>query len=157
MNRAVIMISIIILAFCLTIQAAIALEKIPPDEKAVKLINQLMTALSITDDEARLKAVIPLVHKSMLTSDGQDLDNNVKPFSYKKACQNVKFYKNPVKIKYVLKGNVLTVGWKETAERGRIDRYFVEKKDGVAGMPAPISIFWPESGGEPRVIDFGSL
>lgn len=134
-----------------------AVEKIAPDERGIKLLNEFLTALAIPDEETRLKAVVPLVHKSLLTSDGRDLDNDTKPFSYKKACQNVQFYCNPVKIKYVLKGNTMTVGFQETAEKGRVDRYFVEKKDGVPGMPAPIHIFWPSSGGEPKIINMGSL
>jgi hypothetical protein len=158
MNRKTLVITlIIILALCFAFRAALAVEKIPPDERAVRLINQFMTAISNPDEQARLAAVVPLVHKSMLTRDGKDLDDNVKPFSYKKACQNVGCYKIPVGIKYVLKGNNIGVGFQETAERGRIDRYFVVKKDGVAGMPAPIHIFWPDSGGEPTIIDFGSL
>jgi CBS-domain-containing membrane protein len=155
-----VLITVFCLIICVGLMSALrvsALEKTAADERGIKLLNELLNALSITDDEARLKAVVPLVHKSLLTPDGKDLDNDVKPFSYKKACQNVGFYKNPVKVKYVLKGNTMTVGFQETAENGRADRYFIEKKDGVPGMPAPIHIFWPTSGGEPKIINMGSF
>ncbi len=136
---------------------ASAIEKIRPDPKGTELVNNLVKALSIEDPDERLKAVIPLVHKSMLTSDGQDLDRNVKDFSYKKAYNNVKFYQYPVSIYEVHKGNVLTIGFRETAERGRIDKYFINKKPGVNGRPAPIHVFWPEDGGAPSIVNMGSL
>ena len=134
-----------------------AIEKIKPDSKGTELVNNLVKALSIEDPDERLQAVIPLVHKSLLTSNGQDLDRNVKDFSYKKAYNNVKFYQYPVSIYEVHKGNVLTIGFRETAERGRIDKYFINKKPGVNGRPAPIHVFWPEDGGAPSIVNMGSL
>lgn len=134
-----------------------AIEKISPDPKGTELVNNLLKALSIEDPEERLKAVIPLVHKSLLTSDGQDLSRDTKDFSYKKAYNNVKFYQIPVSIYQVHKGNVMTIGFQETAERGRIDKYFVNKKPGVNGRPAPIHVFWPDGGGAPSVVNMGSL
>jgi len=134
-----------------------AIEKISPDAKAVEVINKLLAAFSLTDSELRLKAVIPLLHKSMYTNDGKDLSKNVKDFSYKKAVENVKFYSIPAVITEVHKGNVTAIGFKETAERGRTDKYFVGKKDAKNGRPAPIHIFFPENGGEPKVVNIGSL
>jgi hypothetical protein len=49
------------------------------------------------------------------------------------------------------------MGFKETAERGRIDKYFIAKRRGIAGVPAPLHIFWPETGGKPKLINIGSL
>jgi hypothetical protein len=148
---------IVLLILAASAMPSQAAEKIPPDERAVKLLNDFMAALAIPDSEAREQAVVPLVHKSLLTADGKRLDDNTRPFSYKKACQNAKFYQHPVKIKYVLKGGVYTIGFGDTAERGRTDRYFLEKKEGVAGMPAPILVFWPDSGGDPKITNMGSL
>jgi len=148
----------LLLAFCLLALAAgvcPAIEKIPPDPKGVQLCNDVLAALSIADETQRIKALVPLLHKSLL--NGDDLDDNVRQWSYKKAVQNVKFYAQPADIKEVHKGNVLTIGYGATAERGRRDKYFVKKKPGQAGMPAPLAIFWPEGGGEPKVIDIGSL
>lgn len=63
---------------------------------------------------------------------------------------------------YVIKGRNVTVGYKNTAEYGRIDKYFIKKKDGISGYPAPVSIFIPIVDETPvidkaKVIDFGSL
>ncbi len=140
-----------------TFYSAPCIEKIAPDEKAIALLDRFLAALSIEDPEKRLEAVIPLVHKSLLTQDGKDLDNDTKPYSYKKACQNAGCYKQPVEIYEVHKGNTYTVGYGPTAEKGRTDKYFINKKEGVAGRPAPIHIFWPSDGGEPKIINMGSL
>ena len=134
-----------------------AVEKISPDPRGVELVNKLVAALLIQDPDARVKAVIPLVHKSLLNNDGTDLSINVKPWSYKKAYQNVKFYCYPVKIHEVHKGRVYTIGFKETAEKGRTDKYFVKKKPGVNGMPAPVHVFFPSDGGDPKVVNMGSF
>lgn len=138
-------------------QALWAIEKIDPDPKASALCESFLKACQIEDPQARLAAIIPLVHKSMLTRDGKDLDRNTKDFSYKKACGAAKLYALPVQISEVHKGNVTTIGFKETAETGRTDKYFVAKKDGVQGRPAPLHVFWPQNGGEPKLVNFGSL
>jgi hypothetical protein len=132
-----------------------AIEKSAPDPKGQKLVADLLAALANPDDGARLAAVVPLLHKSLLTDDGKDLRSTVKDFSYKKASQNVGLYS--ADIDYVVKGNTMTVGFKASAEKGRDDKYFVKKKPGVAGMPAPIHVFWPDGGGEPKILDLGSL
>lgn len=134
-----------------------AIEKIEADPKGVQLCESFLKACQIADPQARLEAILPLLHKSMLTRDGKDLDRNVKEFSYKKACSAARLYALPVEIYEVHKGNVTTVGFKETAERGRSDKYFVSKKPGVEGRPTPLHVFWPEDGGEPKLINIGSL
>ncbi len=134
-----------------------AIEKIKPHKKGVALVNKLLKALSNKSADARLKAILPLMHKSTKRSGGDDLKRTVKNYSYKKATQNVKFYAMPAKITEVHKGRTVTVGYRDTAERGRRDKYFVGKKKGVAGRPAPIHVFWPQKGGAPRILDIGSL
>lgn len=134
-----------------------AIEKISPDPRGTELVNKLLNALSIEDPAERLKAVIPLVHKSLLTSDGSDLSRDIKDFSYKKAYNNVKFYQIPASIREVHKGRVMTIGFRETAEKGRTDKYFINKKPGTTGLPAPIHVFFPEDGGAPSIVNMGSL
>jgi len=133
-----------------------AVEKIEPDPAAEALLNQLLQALQIEDPDKRLAAVIPLVHKSLLTSNGKDLARSTKDFSYKKACAGAKLYKQPVEITEVHKGKVMAIGFQETAETGRTDKYFLAKKAGVGGLPAPIHVFW-DSQGKPKIVNMGSL
>jgi hypothetical protein len=149
--------SILVFVLSFGISSLAAIEKIAPDPVAAKLVGDFLSALSIADEAARLQAVLPLIHDSLKSPDKQDLSKDAKRFSYKKAVDGVKFYKIPVELGEVHKGSVSTVGFKETAEKGRRDKYFVKKKDGVAGLPAPIHVFTPEAGGAPKILDFGSL
>ena len=138
-------------------QTVQAVEKISADPAATELCTSLLSALAKEDPKERLAAVMPLVHRSLLNNRGNDLDHNVKEFSYRKASGAAKLYQNPAQIVEVHKGNVTTIGFKETAERGRTDKYFVGKKEGVAGRPAPLHVFWPEKGGAPKIVNMGSL
>ena len=122
-----------------------------------KLVNELMNALLIKDEQARVEAVIPLVHKSLLNASGTDLDPSVKAYSFRRASNAVRLYKIPVKITRVARGGDTTVGFGNTAEAGRRDRFFVAKREGVAGLPAPIHVFFPADGGEPKILNMGSL
>ena len=122
-----------------------------------KLVNELMNALLIKDEQARVEAVIPLVHKSLLNASRTDLDPSVKAYSFRRASNAVRLYKIPVKITRVARGGDTTVGFGNTAEAGRRDRFFVAKREGVAGLPAPIHVFFPADGGEPKILNMGSL
>lgn len=137
--------------------AQAAPKKVDPDERGVKVVNELLAALSLPDDKARIPAVIPTLHKSLLTADGKDLARNIKDFSYKKAYSNVQFYSQPAVISEVHELSEQTIGFRETAERGIVYKYFVSKKEGVAGRPAPIHVFFPSDGGAPKCINIGSL
>ena len=146
-------------ALCLTLGTlgqAFAIEKIEADQRAVKLINRFMQTLQMKDHTARDTTVVKLLHKSMLNKNGE-MTPSLKNYSFKKACDGVKFYQVPVKITEVHKGRVLTIGFRETAERGRVDKYFVAKRKGIAGLPAPLHVFWPEGGGQPTLVNIGSL
>ena len=142
------------LALCGRVQAV---EKIEPDPKGVKLCTDFMAALAIEDEAKRLEAVIPLLHKTLLTEDGKDLTPDVKRFSYRKACTDAKLYKQPAQVTEVHKGTEHTAGFGKQAEKGRADKYFVAKKDDVPGRPAPLHVFWPSDGGAPKLISIGSL
>jgi hypothetical protein len=136
---------------------AAAVEKIPPDPKVEQLVKDVLAALQTPDEAARIKAVLPLVHKSLLNKEGTDLSSNVKQFSFKKASVGANNYLP--EITEVQKGGVVTVGFKETAESCRKDKYFIKAKDpdGKGFRPAPIVVCLPQNGGEPRILDFGSL
>jgi hypothetical protein len=134
-----------------------AIEKIKPDARGTALVNSLLEALLLDDRDVRIARLLPLVHMSLLSKDRRDLTWDIKEFSFKKASANAKFYKFPVEIFEVHKGNEVTIGFKETAERGRFTKYFVQKKSQQMGRPAPITLFWPLDGGAPKVVDFGSL
>jgi hypothetical protein len=140
-----------------------AAEQSPPnapadaDSAALDLLNQFMNALLIKDENARLAAVLPCFHKSLLNNEGTDLAPTVKDYSYRRAVSEVALYQVPIRVTRVAKGNNTTVGYGQSAESGRIDRYFVAKREGVTGLPAPIHIFFPKDGSKPKVVNVGSL
>ncbi len=97
-----------------------------------------------------------LVHASKLDPNNpQQLNADALRFSFKKAFANAKFYEP--KVIRVTATTTTGVGHGATAQLGRLHKYFVAKKPGVNGMPAPIQVFFPEQGGPPVLYDWGSL
>lgn len=127
------------------------------DKSGEELLNQFMTALLIADEGASAKEVMKVTHKSKWAKDGSDLSPDLRRFSFHKAHDNAKFYASPVKITRVRETSMSGVGFKETAEAGSVVDYFVKKKEGVNGMPAPVKVFFPKGGGAPKILDMGSL
>ncbi len=131
----------------------------PPQPIAVELINQFFASLQIPDPKQREAALVPLVHRSLLYNGkaGPELGRNVKEFALKRALREFHLYAHPVQVKEVHCGSRIAIGTRETGERGRVDKYFIAKRPGVEGLPAPIDVFFPESGGAPKLSGFGSL
>lgn len=129
------------------------------DPRAEELLNKFMSALTQNsgDMDAAAKAVKPYLHKSKLSKDGSDISPDLRRFSFKKAWEGAKFYAAPVQITRVLPTTVSAIGFKETAEAGTVIKYFIAKKQGVNGMPAPVHVFFPAGGGEPKLSDIGSI
>lgn len=136
--------------------AAQAIEKVAPDPKAVELVGQLITALRTPDETARAAAVKPLVHRTLLDPAGADLSADVKRFQFKKASVGAHNYKLPIEIYEVHKGNPVTIGFRETAQKGRRDKYFIQPTDSKF-RPAPIIVFVPEDGSGLYIENMGSL
>lgn len=128
------------------------------DARAAALLDATFAALVSSRDEASAaRAAIPYLHKSLLDSTGADLSADTRTFSFKKAFAAASGYASPVKITRVRPGKVTAIGFGPTGEKGRTVDYFVAKRDGVAGMPAPITVFFPDSGAPPKVSYLGSL
>jgi len=145
------------LLLCAAGTAQAQIKKVKPNPQAVELVNKFMAAITIEDEDQRLEAVLPLVHKSIKDPDGSDLDGATKPFQYKKAWQNARHYAMPVEISEVHDVGKRNVGYEETADSGRIEKYFAKKKKGVGGVPAPLLVFWPDDGGAPTILYMGNL
>lgn len=131
----------------------------PTDARAEKLLNDFLAALTQNPDnmDAAVKAALPFLHKSLLAPGGGDVTSDLRNFSFKKAWSNAKFYAQPVKITRIRRTGTSAIGFGVTAEKGRVTDYFVGKREGVNGMPAPVKIFFPEGGGEPKISYVGSL
>lgn len=147
---------LVLLAFIVPLVFGFTLQE-KTDARAEKLLNNFMKALSIENFDESAKAVMKYTHKSLHNADGTNLTSDLLRFSFKKAHDNAKFYAQPVKITRVRKTGVTAIGFKETAQKGTVYDYFISKKDGVDGMPAPVKIFFPEDGSDPLVNYMGSL
>lgn len=121
------------------------------------LLNQFMQALLIADENQSAKAILPLVHKSLLSSNHTELAPNERQFSFRKAHSNAQFYQVPVSITRTNETGQTQIGFADTAEAGKVIDYFIAKKAGVSGMPAAIKVFIPANGGAPKVSYMGNL
>ena len=130
------------------------------DQRAVALLNDFLAALqrNSSDIDAAARAASPYLHKSLLRpGNPSDVNDDLKNFSFKKAWQNARFYANPVNITRVRRNQVTAIGYGDTGEAGYVVDYFVGKLNPQAAMPAPVSVFFPNGGGAPRISYVGSL
>ncbi|MBS1150250.1 MAG: hypothetical protein H6Q89_1948 [Myxococcaceae bacterium] len=153
---------VVVLALCfvaLTWSTRAEAQDAPPDERGLEKIKQFMeiTLANADINEAGKKLVAAkVVHVSKFDkNDPSKLNPDSLRFAYKKAHGNVKLYDVKV-VRTVLTGTS-AVGFGATGQKGKLFKYFIAKKEGVNGMPAPIQVFYPEDGSEPVVYDFGSF
>jgi hypothetical protein len=118
------------------------------DPQAQQLLTEFLQALQT--GEAR--AVVPFLHRSLLTNDGGDIESSVR-LQFKKASQNAKLYATPADVTRVRSKGTITIGEGGNPEKGRVEDYFLAKKQGA---PAPVTIFFPENGA-PKIYYMGSL
>jgi hypothetical protein len=116
--------------------------------------------LATPDLEEAGKLIIAenLVHGSKKDkNDPRKMNNDSMRFAFKRAHGNVKMYDPGPRIIRTSLTGTSAVGFGANAAKGKLYKYFIAKKDGISGMPAPIQVFYPEGGGEPIVYDFGSF
>ena len=135
----------------------VALTGAKRDAAAKALLNKFFKALSISDFEASIKACKPMMHKSLYNAQGNDISPDLRRFGFKKAHDGAKFYTQPVNITRVRETSMSGVGFGDTAEAGQVVDYFVGKKDGVGGMPAPVKVFFPSNGNPAKIFYIGSI
>lgn len=129
------------------------------DKAGIDVINTFMKSIvdNQADETAAAKAAMPVIHRSEYDASGTCLMKDRLDFSFKKAWQNAKFYKVPVVVTRVQKQNLTAIGFGATAEKGTAYKVWIAKNDGVAGLPAPLNVFFPANGGAPKVYYYGSL
>lgn len=123
------------------------------------LLNKFMGVMIASDFTTAAREVMPYVHRSNYAANGVSLDRDLLDFSFKKAHENAKFYAHPVQVtrSQPLKDTEIGHPSRGTHQRGSSVNYFLAKKEGVEGMPAPLSVFFPDDGGAPTVAYMGSL
>ena len=147
----------LMLIFCLVAGANLFGQAADVNPKAETLLTNFMKALMIQDANTSATECLKYVHKSLMNKAGSDLTQDLRNFSFKKAHDNAKFYSIPVKITRVKKTAVTAIGFKETGEKGEVHDYFISKIDDKNGLPAPVKIFFPSNGGDPKISYMGSL
>lgn len=128
-----------------------------PEPAAVTLVSNFLQALQIGDEAQRVQAVLPYLHKSLLTASGTDLSPDVKRYQFKKASQAAASYAVPANVTRVHSRGSLVVDEGHNPEKGRVDDYYIAKKDGQSSTAAPVQIFFPEDGSAPKIFYMGSL
>ncbi len=147
---------VLIAVSVLSNRVVIAQPQDTPDPRAAQLITQLSIALSAADDKISTAQLLPILHKSLLNTSGDDLAREVKALSFKKARIAISKYAIPVQIARIEKTPAVSVGMGATLEQGTVYEYFLQPKD-KATISAPVKIFFPADGSEPKVSHFGSL
>ena len=131
------------------------------DKRGIEVINSFMFAIiepdSQGDESIAAIAVLPYVHSSEYDANGTSLKQDRLNYSFKKAWQNARFYKVPVSVTRIQKQNITAIGFGKTAQAGTAFKVWISKKDGVAGLPAPLNVFFPSDGSAPKIYYYGSL
>lgn len=133
----------------------ISVSKLPDDVKEVlnEYIKILQNATDLDDAASKVKKIFA---GHLLNSEGE-VDKDVYYFSLKKDFNNAKFYQYPVEITRISRTMNDYDGFQETLFEGTRYKIWIAKKDGVAGLPAPVPIIKP-SEGSPKVVSvIGSL
>ncbi len=136
----------------------IPVEEVP--SAVIKVLNQYLKILSESPTlEDCAKNIYPLLGGGLLSSDGKKVSSDTIQFSLKKDYNNVKFYSVPAEITRIQLNKNSYDGFEKTYIEGDIFKIWVKKKEGVAGMPAPIPVIVPKNDPEhPKVIStIGSL
>ncbi len=137
----------------------IPVESLPSEVKTV-LVDYLQLLRGAADVEAAGKAFVAIAGGGIVNEDGASLRKDVTRFSLKKDFDGVKFYADPVVITRVNATSSNGLGFGPSAIKGKVYKIWIAKKEGAAGMPAPISIMVPEGHATiktPKVVVIGSL
>ncbi len=129
-------------------------------ESVHNVLNQYFEILRSEKLEVCANKFVSIAGGGLLGSSPDKLRSDVPQFSLKKDFNNAKFYAYPLRITRVNKRYTNGDGYGETLLKGFEYKIWIDKKKGVNGMPAPISIIVPEGNDSfksPRVIGIGSL
>ena len=132
-------------------------KDIPVEEVPLSVINVLNQYMKILSESPTLeecgKKVYPFLGGGLLSFDGKKVSSDAMQFSLKKDYNNVKFYSVPAEITRVQLIQNGYDGYDKNYIEGDIYKIWVNKKEGVAGMPAPIPVIVPKNDPEhPKVI-----
>ncbi|KAF1079549.1 MAG: hypothetical protein GQF41_4107 [Candidatus Rifleibacterium amylolyticum] len=138
-------------------------DDIPVNQLPTGVLNVLYEYTEVLKSETLEKcaeAFVAIAGGGLVNENSDALRVDVPQFSLKKDYNNFKFYALPLKITRVNKRYSNGDGYGDSAIAGWVYKIWIDKKKGVNGMPAPISIMVPENHPTiktPKVIGIGSL
>ncbi len=121
------------------------------------VLNGFFAALKLADEGASARAVVPFLHKSLLDASGQALSADTLRFGFKKARRGADSYAMPLQVAQTKSAGRSGVGFRTEAEQGLMVDYYLERGKKQPGLAAPVKLFFPEGGGEPKVLFMGNL
>ncbi len=125
-------------------------------ENAVYMINEFLSILQNNNFNDAAEKSVPLMHRSLLTSNQKDLDGDTKRFSFKKAYTNAKNYNFPIAVTRVDKLKTTEIGHGNQYDAGVEYKVWIAKKESK-GYPAPIVLFFKNGSENPKISYVGSL
>lgn len=137
----------------------IPVETLPAEVKAV--LDQyaaLLRSAKTVEDAGQV--LVGIAGGGVVNEDGKSLRADVTRFSLKKDFDGIKFYADPLVITRVSASSSNGQGFGASAIKGKVYKIWIAKKEGGAGMPAPISIMVPDGHATiktPKVVTIGSL
>jgi len=127
------------------------------EKEAIFVLNRFIEILQNNNFKESSHIVIPLIHKSLLTQNLQEMDQDTLMFSFKKAYTNAKNYAYPVKITRIDRLKTTEIGYGNSHEVGVEFKFWIAKKNSN-GYSAPLVLFFKQHGSnEPKLSYVGSI
>jgi len=136
-------------------QTDIPKEQVPKD--VIQVLNKYLKILSTSKTLEACAAEVAKISGGHMLSKSGTISGDVMSFSLKKDFENVQFYKVPAVITRVVLVEDDYDGYGPTLFKGARYKIWIAKKDGVAGLPAPIPVIKPKKGSPKIVTTIGSL
>lgn len=130
----------------------------PADDAGVEVINAFLEALRHPDADASAQVVLTLVHSSLTAQDGEALNPQAEA-DFRKARARARSYDWPVRVTRVQRLQTTAIGHlgEPGHERGYELIYYIAGQPGEDTPPAPITVFFPDSGEAPKISEMGNL
>ncbi len=125
-------------------------------ENAIYMLNEFLSILQNNNFNNAAKKSVPLMHRSLLTSNQKDLDGDTKRFSFKKAFTNAKNYNFPVAVTRIDKLKTTEIGHGKNYDAGVEYKIWIAKKESK-GYSAPIVLFFKNGSDNPKISYVGSI
>ena len=148
-----------VLVVCLLISSVYGEDVMPKAlvQKAGNVMNAFVKNMQEHTYKESAKMIVPLMHKSLLSSDQKSLDDDTYRYSFKKAHMNAKNYSYPIVITRIQKLRTTEIGYGATHEKGVEYKLWIAKNKSSQGLPAPLVVFFNEGSQDAKLSYVGSL